>query len=78
MITINALDELSNSREYDLALMTTFNLDVDFFERFIAGRIYGNEIKKIALFVDAKELIIPHRGSTPVAIQSTLTALESI
>lgn len=56
MITINALDELSNSREYDLALMTTFNLDVDFFERFIAGRIYGNEIKKIALFVDAKEL----------------------
>lgn len=35
---------------------------------------------ELAYFIILKYslLIIPHRGSTPVAIQSTLTALESI
>ena len=56
MRTIRALEEIANTRGFDIALMTTFNLDVDFFERYIAGTLYGNDVKKIALFVDAKEL----------------------
>ena len=56
MNTIRALEEIANCRDYEMALMTTFNLDVDFFERFVAGTLYGNGVKKIALFVDAKEL----------------------
>ncbi len=56
MNTIRALEEIANCRDYEMALMTTFNLDVDFFERFVAGALYGNGVKKIALFVDAKEL----------------------
>ena len=55
MHTLKALEEIGNCRNYDLALMTTFNLDVDFFERYIVGTLYSNDIKKIALFVDARE-----------------------
>lgn len=56
MNTIRALEEIAKCRDYEMALMTTFNFDVDFFERFVAGTLYGNGVKKIALFVDAKEL----------------------
>lgn len=56
MYTIDALEEIEKSRDYEFALMTTFNIDVDFFERQIVGRLIGNGIKKIALFVDAQEL----------------------
>ena len=56
MQIINALKEIENSTGYEFALMTTFNIDVDFFERQIISRLVGAGTKKIALFVDAQEL----------------------
>ena len=50
------LDILEDSKGYDAALMTTFNFDVDFFEKAILGRLIRNSIKRISVFVDAKEL----------------------
>ena len=43
-------------KDYKIALMTTFNFEIDFFERFILNQLYDNNIRKISLFVDAKEL----------------------
>ena len=50
------LDVFSNTKNYDIALMTTFNFDVSFFERSILNRLYENNVKKISLFVDSYEL----------------------
>ena len=50
------LEILENSKGYDTALLTTFNFEVDFFEKAIMGRLIRNSIKKISLFVDAREL----------------------
>ena len=44
------------SKDYDTILMTTFNFDIQFFERFILNKLYDNDIRKVSLFVDAKEL----------------------
>lgn len=43
-------------RDYKIALMTTFNFEIDFFERFVLNQLYDNNIRKISVFVDAKEL----------------------
>lgn len=50
------LDVFSNTKNYDIALMTTFNFDVSFFERSILNRLYENNVKKVSLFVDSYEL----------------------
>lgn len=50
------LDELSKCSGYDIALMTTFNFEIGFFERAILNRFYAKDVKTISLFVDAKEL----------------------
>ena len=50
------LDVFSNTKNYDIALMTTFNFDVNFFERSILNRLYENNVKKVSLFVDSYEL----------------------
>ena len=49
------LDYLGD-KDYKIALMTTFNFEIDFFERFILNRLYDYNIRKISLFIDAKEL----------------------
>lgn len=41
---------------YEYALMTTFNLDIGFFERYVVSAMYEKGLHKINLFVDAKEL----------------------
>lgn len=61
------LEELGNSKGYDTALFTTFNFDPIFFENRIISVLLLNNIKKISLFVDAKELnksisITPNNG----------------
>lgn len=56
MQTIRALEEITNNSGYDMALTTTFNIDVDFFEKSIVGKLLENGTRKIALFVDSKEL----------------------
>jgi HKD family nuclease len=50
------LDEIANGSGYDIALMTTFNFEISFFERAVLNRLYAKEIKKISVFIDAKEL----------------------
>lgn len=50
------LDVFSNTKNYDIALMTTFNFDVSFFERSILNRLYENNVKKVSLFADSYEL----------------------
>lgn len=64
------LDELSKCSGYDIALMTTFNFELGFFERALLNRLYSKDVRKISLFVDAKELTtalqefdILHNGS---------------
>lgn len=64
------LDELAKCSGYDIALMTTFNFEIGFFERAVLNRLYAKDVKTISLFVDAKELTnalnefdVQHSGS---------------
>lgn len=52
----NLLEEISHCSGYDIALMTTFNFDIKFFERAILNPLYARGLKKISVFVDAREL----------------------
>ena len=47
---------LEQSREYDTALLSTFNFDIGFFERAVLSRLIKNDIRNISVFVDADEL----------------------
>ena len=50
------LDILEESKGYETALLTTFNFEIDFFEKAVLSRLIRNDIRKVSLFVDAKEL----------------------
>ena len=50
------LDILDESKGYETALLTTFNFEIDFFEKAVLSRLIRNDIRKVSLFVDAKEL----------------------
>ncbi len=50
------LDVFAEKDKYDIALITTFNFDISFFERSILNRLYENNVKKVSLFVDSYEL----------------------
>ena len=50
------IDMLGSSKGYDIALMTTFNYEIDFFERAILSSLLSKEIRTISVFVDANEL----------------------
>ena len=49
------IEEIIKSKGYSIALFTTFNFEIEFFERAILGRLYENGIRKVSLFVDADE-----------------------
>lgn len=49
------IDEIVKSRGYKVALFSTFNFEIEFFERAILNKIYDNGIRRISLFVDAIE-----------------------
>ena len=49
------IEEITKSKGYSIALFTTFNFEIEFFERAILGRLYDNGIRKVSLFVDADE-----------------------
>jgi hypothetical protein len=51
----NILDELAKLSGYDIALMTTFNFEISFFERAILNRLYANDVRSISLYIDSKE-----------------------
>ena len=50
------LDELAKCSGYDMALMTTFNFEIGFFERAVLNRLFAKDVKTVSLFVDVKEL----------------------
>ena len=50
------IEELYQNNKYEIALMTTFNFDVDFFERSILNTLRDSKIKSVTVFVDSKEL----------------------
>ena len=57
MKRINILENLRKSKKYDIALLTTFNLELSFFERSILNKLYDNGTRKISIFADSKEYI---------------------
>ncbi len=50
------LDELAKCSGYDIALLTTFNFEIGFFERAVLNRLFAKDVKTVSLFVDSKEL----------------------
>lgn len=50
------LDVLEKSKGYKVALLTTFNFEVAFFERFILRALMKNSIRRTSIFVDADQL----------------------
>ena len=49
-------EEIAKSKGYSIALLTTFNFEINYFERCILNSLYDNEIRKVEIFVDADEL----------------------
>ncbi len=57
MEALNILEDiLSKSKGYEIALFTTYNFEIQFFERSILNRLENNNIKTISLFVDSKKM----------------------
>lgn len=50
------IDQLNNSKGYDIALFTTFNFDIRYFDRAIVRALENFGVKKISVFVDRDEL----------------------
>lgn len=57
MDRLDLLDEIKKCKQYDIALLTTFNLDLNFFEKNILNKFKDNGLNKISLFVDNNEFI---------------------
>ena len=50
------LEYIANSSGYDIALMTTFNFEIPYFERAVLYQLTAHNVKTISLYVDASEL----------------------
>lgn len=50
------IDQLNNAKGYDIALITTFNFDVRYFDRAVVRALNNCGVKKISVFVDRDEL----------------------
>ena len=55
MERLNILDVIKKSRKYDIALLTSYNFEISFFERSILNKFYDNGIRRVSLFIDSKE-----------------------
>ena len=55
MERLNILDVIKKSRKYDIALLTSFNFEISFFERSVLNKFYDNGIRRVSLFIDSKE-----------------------
>ena len=62
------LDILEKSKGYTTALLTTFNFEIGFFEKAVLSRLLRNDIRKVSVFVDAKELTKSLESASPGAI----------
>lgn len=52
------LSEIEKSKGYEVALLTTYNFEVPFFEKYVYALLAQNNIRLINVFVDSKELNI--------------------
>ena len=46
------VDEISNSKGYSIALLTTFNFEISYFERAVLNSLYDKNIKNVEIFVE--------------------------
>ena len=67
-IRLKIIDEIANSPGYDIALITTFNFDISFFERAILNQLSAQNIKKVTLFVDSNEFTKSVSGITSCSV----------
>lgn len=56
MESFDFLEEIRKSNNYDIALLTTFNIEIGFFEHFILNSLNNNGINKVSVYVDGKQL----------------------
>lgn len=49
------LDEITKYRDYKVALFSSFNFEIEYFERAILSKLYDNGIRKVSLFIDYTE-----------------------
>lgn len=50
------LREIEKSKGYDVAIFTTYNFEVDFFEKYVLSLLSKNNIRSSCVFIDAKQL----------------------
>ena len=55
MKTVDILKEIGQ-KKYEIALISTYSFDVDFFEKYIFRKLHQKDIKNVSLFVDSREL----------------------
>lgn len=55
MESFDYLEEIRRSNSYDIALLTTFNFEIDFFEHFILNALNNNGVRKVSVFADGKQ-----------------------
>ena len=52
---VRIIDEIIKNKDYKIALISTFNFEIGYFERAILNRLFDNGVRKISLFVDSNE-----------------------
>ena len=72
------LSILESSRGYDVALLTTFNFEIDFFEKAVLNRLLKNEIRKVSVYVDSKELAkaVSKAASVNIGVRYVVNPVE--
>ena len=58
METVDLLKEISASKQYEIALFTTFNFEIGFFESFILNTLSNNGVRKVSVYADAKQFAL--------------------
>lgn len=58
------LSEIEKSKGYEVALLTTYNFEVPFFEKYVYSLLAQNNIRMINVFVDSEELNTAIKDST--------------
>ena len=49
------IELIVNAKGYKVALLTTFNFNIDFFEKTMLNRLFDNNVRTVTLFVDSVE-----------------------
>lgn len=55
---IRIIDEIVKSYDYKIALFSSFNFEIGYFERAILNKLFDNGIRKVSLFIDSQEFEI--------------------